>query len=116
MTTRSNPFLGVITTCFDIGTSIKAVSTSTKYPPNEGKCALAHRADTGTAHVYSHDRAGTPHRAPRSVRMWFTVWVRYVRYAFDSAIPNYKPMFMKNAIKTGATGTRIVAPNIYILS
>jgi hypothetical protein len=31
--------------------SIKAVLSSNKTPPNEGNCALAHRTDTGIAHV-----------------------------------------------------------------
>ena len=59
------------------GTSIKAVFSGTKSPPNKSRCALAHRADIGTTHVYSHDRVGTSHRAPRSVRMEITVCVRY---------------------------------------
>ena len=51
---------------------IKAIFSGTKSPPIEGRCALAHcpnSSNTGTAHVYSHDCASTPHRAPRSVRM-----------------------------------------------
>ena len=48
-----------------VSTSTKAVFTSTKSPPNEGRCALAHSVDTETAHVlvysmvYSHDCAVT---------------------------------------------------------
>jgi hypothetical protein len=64
----------VHTYCHDVprstvGTRIKAVFSGTKSPPIEGRCALAHYPYTGTAHVYSHDCAGTPHRAPRSIRM-----------------------------------------------
>jgi hypothetical protein len=49
---------------------IKAIFSGTKSPPIEGRCALAHWTDTGTAHVYSHDNAG----------------------------PYFKPICMKNAI------------------
>ena len=51
------------------GTCTKAVFSGTKSPPIEGRCALAHCPDTGTAHVYSHDCAGTSHRATRPIRM-----------------------------------------------
>ena len=53
--------------------------SGTKSCPMEGNCALARCPNTRTTHVlvYSHDRAGTPRRAPRPVQMSFTVWVRY---------------------------------------
>ena len=57
---------------FNVNHDKKTVLSGTKSPPKEGNCALAHRADTGTVHVYSHDRAGTPHRASRSVQMYLT--------------------------------------------
>jgi hypothetical protein len=55
--------------CTKKSTRTKAVFSGTKSPPIEGRCALAHCPDTGNAHVYSHDCAGTPHRAPCSIRM-----------------------------------------------
>jgi hypothetical protein len=39
-----------------VGARTKTVLSGSKSPPKEGNCALVHRADTGTAHVYSHDR------------------------------------------------------------
>ncbi len=50
-------------------TRTKAVFSGTTSPQIEGMCALAHCLDTRTAHVYSHDCAGTPHRAHCSIRM-----------------------------------------------
>jgi hypothetical protein len=50
-------------------TCTKLALSETKSCPMEGTYALAHCLDTGTTHVYSRDRAGTSHRAPRSVRM-----------------------------------------------
>jgi hypothetical protein len=52
-----------------LSTYTEAVLSGSKSCPVEGRYALAHWTDTITTHVYSHDRAGTPHRAPRSIRI-----------------------------------------------
>ena len=66
-------------TKFSIKTVLTSTTSTSKSCPNAGRCALAHSPDTGTkhVHVYSHDCAGTSHRAISSVRIYFTVWVRY---------------------------------------
>ena len=79
------------------GTRTKTVLSGTKSCPIEGNCALAHWTDTGTAHAYSHDRVGTPHGAPRFVRIEFTVWIRSELVSAGttcSAVTSYcRPLF-----------------------
>jgi hypothetical protein len=67
--TKFSPYFCILYLYFRIlcSTRTKAVLSGSKSCSIKGRCALAHWTDTRTAIVYtgSHDREGTPHRAPR---------------------------------------------------